>query len=80
MVTSLLSLARGVPVRSDVAMTGEVSLTGKVRVRAPNGSHHIGYHMYNHVYVVSWYLPCQQMVLPSWWDCRMSELSSWLGG
>eukprot|EP00586_Coscinodiscus_wailesii_P016526 CAMPEP_0172495928 /NCGR_PEP_ID=MMETSP1066-20121228/79732_1 /TAXON_ID=671091 /ORGANISM="Coscinodiscus wailesii, Strain CCMP2513" /LENGTH=1102 /DNA_ID=CAMNT_0013267945 /DNA_START=173 /DNA_END=3481 /DNA_ORIENTATION=+ len=30
MVTSLLSLALGVPTRSDVAMTGEVSLTGKV--------------------------------------------------
>jgi ATP-dependent Lon protease len=30
MVTSLLSLARGTPVRPDVAMTGEVSLTGKV--------------------------------------------------
>merc|ERR1711915_1028547 len=30
MVTSMLSLASGVPVRSDVAMTGEISLTGKV--------------------------------------------------
>jgi ATP-dependent Lon protease len=29
-VTALLSLARGVPIRQDVAMTGEVSLTGKV--------------------------------------------------
>lgn len=29
-VTALLSLARGVPTRQDVAMTGEVSLTGKV--------------------------------------------------
>lgn len=30
MVTSLLSLAMDRPVRRDVAMTGEVSLTGKV--------------------------------------------------
>lgn len=30
MVTALLSLATGVPVRPDVAMTGEVTLTGKV--------------------------------------------------
>jgi len=30
MVTALISLASGVPCRSDVAMTGEVSLTGKV--------------------------------------------------
>lgn len=30
MVTSLLSLALDVPVRADVAMTGEISLTGKV--------------------------------------------------
>lgn len=29
-VTALLSLARGVPTRQDVAMTGELSLTGKV--------------------------------------------------
>lgn len=31
MVTSLLSLATGRVVRQDLAMTGEVSLTGKVR-------------------------------------------------
>jgi len=30
MVTSLLSLAMGIPVRSSVAMTGEISLNGKV--------------------------------------------------
>lgn len=30
MVTSLLSLATGKPVRNDLAMTGEISLTGKV--------------------------------------------------
>jgi ATP-dependent Lon protease len=30
MVTSLLSLALGIPVRSSVAMTGEISLNGKV--------------------------------------------------
>jgi ATP-dependent Lon protease len=30
MVTSLLSLAMGVPVKKDFAMTGEISLTGKV--------------------------------------------------
>jgi ATP-dependent Lon protease len=30
MTTALLSLAMDKPVRSDVAMTGEVSLTGKV--------------------------------------------------
>lgn len=30
MVTALLSLACNKPVRSDLAMTGEVSLTGKV--------------------------------------------------
>jgi Lon-like ATP-dependent protease len=30
MVTSLLSLALDIPVRADVAMTGEISLTGKV--------------------------------------------------
>jgi ATP-dependent Lon protease len=30
MVTALLSLATGTPVRKDLAMTGEVSLTGKV--------------------------------------------------
>jgi len=30
MVTAMLSLAIGKPVRQDVAMTGEVSLTGKV--------------------------------------------------
>ena len=30
MVTALLSLALGKPVRQDIAMTGEVSLTGKV--------------------------------------------------
>ena len=29
-VSALLSLAKGVPVRQDIAMTGEVSLTGKV--------------------------------------------------
>jgi len=29
-VTALLSLAKDAPVRQDVAMTGEVSLTGKV--------------------------------------------------
>ncbi|KAK8732918.1 hypothetical protein OTU49_006652 [Cherax quadricarinatus] len=29
-VTALVSLARGTPIRQDVAMTGEVSLTGKV--------------------------------------------------
>ena len=29
-VTALLSLAMGVPVRQNLAMTGEVSLTGKV--------------------------------------------------
>lgn len=29
-VTALLSLATGVPVRQNLAMTGEVSLTGKV--------------------------------------------------
>lgn len=31
MVTALLSLATGTPVREDLAMTGELSLTGKVR-------------------------------------------------
>lgn len=30
MVTALLSLAFGIPVRSDIAMTGELTLTGKV--------------------------------------------------
>jgi len=30
MVTSLLSLAMGTPARSDLAMTGELSLTGRV--------------------------------------------------
>ena len=30
MVTSMLSLALGKPIRNDLAMTGEVSLTGKV--------------------------------------------------
>ena len=30
MVTSMLSLALDTPVRADVAMTGEISLTGKV--------------------------------------------------
>lgn len=30
MVTALLSLATGTPVREDLAMTGELSLTGKV--------------------------------------------------
>lgn len=29
-VTALLSLARGVPIRQDVAMTGEISLMGKI--------------------------------------------------
>lgn len=33
MVTALLSLATGTPVREDLAMTGELSLTGKVRAR-----------------------------------------------
>jgi Lon-like ATP-dependent protease len=30
MVTSMLSLALGKPIRNDIAMTGEISLTGKV--------------------------------------------------
>ena len=30
LVTALLSLARGQPVRRDLAMTGELSLTGKI--------------------------------------------------
>jgi len=30
LVTAMLSLARGVPVRPDLAMTGELSLTGKI--------------------------------------------------
>ena len=30
LVTALLSLARGQPVRQDLAMTGELSLTGKI--------------------------------------------------
>jgi len=30
MTTALLSLALGKPVRSDLAMTGEISLTGKI--------------------------------------------------
>lgn len=34
MVTALLSLATGTPVREDLAMTGELSLTGKVGARA----------------------------------------------
>lgn len=29
-ITALVSLAQGKPVRQDIAMTGEVSLTGKV--------------------------------------------------
>lgn len=33
MVTALLSLATGTPAREDLAMTGELSLTGKVRAR-----------------------------------------------
>ena len=36
-VSALLSLATGRPVRQNVAMTGEVSLTGKVRTVEEKG-------------------------------------------